>query len=673
MTDSRPDDEDAEARRLRGIERLLRPRSVAIIGASADSMSLSGRPLRFLKEFGYGGRIYPVNPSRTELEDIKVYASVKDTPEVPDLAVVAVRADKVLAIISDCASAGVSAVVILTSGFSEQSSAGRALEEKVLAIAREGEMLVLGPNCEGFLNLADRVAIGFSPVFERTSYKVDPGASVAVVSQSGGLGFSVLDAGLERNLNVSYIVSTGNEADVDVLDLTDVLLEDANIRVVVMIVEGFQRPNRLSAVGAHALEKKKRLVVAKLGTSPSGSKAVVRHTAHDAGFDALYRAGFRRYGVTEAFDQEDVVDLSLMLSEEKMMLGARVGIITTSGGAGVWLADACEKAGLAVPQLSEETQARVTEFLPAYGAARNPIDVTAQSVARGQFSPILKVLLESGEVDAIALVSSLASAGRLVGEQDQLKAIVQGSSKPIVLYSYTVPALECVERLAYIGVPWFPSPARLAGALSALLAASLREHAAGIVTTSSREKRSLREMVQGGKALVGDSRLMQVLRNYGLPTLSSQSEQSDGGAVDPLLLAGDRLVVGGFIDGRFGPHVAVGFRRPVFMDLDAASLECAPVDRSEASAALMRLGGWITAEIANSSLADVVVAISELVASHCNCIQSLELDPVVVLPGARGVYVLGARLNEAGNEGWLPRSNPSEGEDDRGSHGTRYR
>ncbi len=457
----------------RSLDRLLRPRSIALIGASARSGSLSARPLQFLIGLGYEGRIYPVNPQRRELHGIRVYSSIRETPEPADLAVITVPARSVPGVVAECADRGVGAVVVLTSGFSEAGPDGLAWESDILSVARAKNVAILGPNCEGFLNLERRLAVGFSPVFERNSFSLERRRpSIAVVSQSGGLGFAVLDAAAARNLNVSFVVSTGNELDVDVLDITEHLLEESQVHVVALIIEGFREPARLAPVSARAAALGKRIVVAKLGTSDAGRRAAVRHTNHDAGSAALYRASFRRSGVIEARDQEELVDLALILCERELMRGPRIGIVASSGGSGVWLADACERDGLHVPELSAAVQERISAFLPSYGSSANPVDVTAQAVASGQLSPVVEILAECDEVDAIAIVTSLSSPGRLAAEESALTEIVGNSPLPIVLYSYTQPADECIQRLRRIGLPWFASPARTGRALSALLRAS---------------------------------------------------------------------------------------------------------------------------------------------------------------------------------------------------------
>lgn len=462
----------AETAAGRSLNCLLHPRSIAVIGASPENGSLNGRLLRFLLSYGYEGPIYPVNPRRQELQGLKVYPSIRDTPGAPDLAVVSVPAASVPGVVTDCAESGVGAVLVLTSGFSEAHSDGRSMEKEILEVASSKGLTVLGPNCEGFLNLTRNLAVGFSPVFERNAFRLEARPSIAVVSQSGGLGFAVLDAAARRNLNVSFVVTTGNEVDVDVMDVTDYLLDEPGVRVVALIIEGLREPARLAAMAARAAALRKRIVVAKLGTSVAGRRAAVRHTNHYAGPNELYRTSFRRSGVIEARDQEELVDLALILCEERLMRGPRIGIIASSGGSGVWLADACERNGLRVPALTAATQRSVSAFLPAYGSPVNPVDVTAQAIANGRLSPVLRIMAECGEVDAIAIATSLSSPDRLSTEESALAEIVKNSAIPVSVYSYTHPAPECIGRMARIGVPWFASPARTGRSLSVLLQAS---------------------------------------------------------------------------------------------------------------------------------------------------------------------------------------------------------
>lgn len=451
---------------------LLSPTSIAIVGASEDETSLSGRPLQILFQHRYSGRVYPVNPHHDTIGGLRAYSTIGEVPEPVDLAVVAVRAALVPDLLRQCAAAKVRSAVVFSSGFAEEGNQGAMAEKEVAAIAQASGMRVLGPNAEGFFNLGQGIPVSFSPTvdYERGLSRLVPG-NVAVVSQSGGLGFALFNWGQAAGLGASYVVSTGNEADLETLEIAAYLIEDPGTDVVAMLVEGFRHPERLGPVAQRAGELGKRLVVAKLGRSAAGSRAAVAHTAHQAGDDEEYQAAFERWDIIRVEDQEELLDACFALSRGRLAGGTRIGILTTSGGAGVWLADACETAGLAVPELDGTLQAQLRPLMPSYGSPCNPVDVTAQVVSRSGIAPALRLLCSSEQIDAVALVSSLAGPQMLAREETEIREVLENSTKPVLAYTYTRPGEASIEVLARLGLAWYPSPARTARALRTLVEA----------------------------------------------------------------------------------------------------------------------------------------------------------------------------------------------------------
>jgi len=454
---------------ISGLDALFRPRSIAIVGASEDLHSLSGRPLRILTQHGYPGRLYPVNPRHSRIGGLQVYPNVAAIPEPVDLCVIAVRAQLVPELLAQCATSGARCSVVFSSGFAEEGPEGARAEQQIATLARTSGMRILGPNAEGIFNVWDDIPVSFSPTVdhERGLSRQIPG-NVAVVSQSGGLGFALFNWAQYIGVGISYVVSTGNEADIDTLTLVDYLIEDDRTAVVAMLVEGFRDLDRLSSVARRTHALGKSLVVAKLGRSKAGSRATLAHTAHEAGNDEEYQAAFDRWGIIRANDQEELLDICLVLSRGKQRNVARVGILTASGGAGVWLADACEAVGLEVPELDDTLQARLRPLMPSYGSPRNPVDATAQVVSSSGIATVLELLCSSPVIDTVALVTSLAAPDMLDREEDGIRAVLATTDKPIVVYSYTRPADKSIDILARLGLAWYPSPARTARALCTL-------------------------------------------------------------------------------------------------------------------------------------------------------------------------------------------------------------
>jgi acyl-CoA synthetase (NDP forming) len=392
-------------------------------------------------------------------------------PEPVDLALIAVRAELVPDVVADCAAAGTRAAVIFSSGFGEQDAAGQAAQARLTQLARETGIRLLGPNGEGFFNVAAGVPASFSPTVDYSRGLTHLAAGgLAVVSQSGGLGFALFNAAQAVGLGASFVVTTGNEADVEALEVADFLIEDEASTVIALLAEGFGAgPGAIAAVAGRARAAGKHLVVAKLGRSPAGRRSAPTHSAHDAGDPGEYERALTGAGVIQAGDQEDLLDVCFALAQARPMPGPRVGIITASGGAGIWAADACEEQGLTVPVLSAATQQQLRELMPAYGVAANPVDLTAQGISGGNVVPAVQILADSGEVDAIMAVVTMAGPDLLRREGTEIAQTAAGLRVPVLFYSYTAPGTESQEILRELGLPWFPSPRRAARALSALL------------------------------------------------------------------------------------------------------------------------------------------------------------------------------------------------------------
>lgn len=449
---------------------LLRPSSIAIIGASATPDIIPGLPQRILLQHGYRGAVYPVNPRYESIDGLRCYPDIGSVPGPVDVALIVVNAERVAGLTEQCGRAGVRFVEIISSGFAEQADGGPRQDELRAVCERFPDMRVLGPNAEGHINVVDEIPVGFSPMinYERGLDRLRHG-DVAVVAQSGGLGFALFNDGLSRGLGFSHVVSTGNEVDLDLADIAASLLDDPATRVLLLFIEGLDDPGRLAKLGAAARERGKQVIAAKIGGTESGRRAALAHTAHVAGDGAEFARALADGGIPVACDQEELVDFAMAFSRTKRPAGRRVGIITTSGGAGTWLADDVEAAGLRLPVLSAGLQARLREKIPAYGSPANPVDATAQVLSRGGISPVLRLVADSGEVDAIALSATLADGKQIAREQDELRALAR--EVPLVIYSYTRPSAQSLQLLEELGIACFTSGRRTARALAALASA----------------------------------------------------------------------------------------------------------------------------------------------------------------------------------------------------------
>lgn len=450
------------------LEPLLRPSSIAIIGASAVRDVIPGLPQRILAQHGYRGAVYPVNPRYETIDGLRCYPDIGAVPGPVDVALIVVNAANVAGLLARCGQAGVRFAVIISSGFAEQSGGGPRQEELRAVCERFPDMRVLGPNAEGHINVIDEIPVGFSPMinYERGLDRLRHG-DITVVAQSGGLGFALFNDGLGRGLGFSHVISTGNEIDLDLADVASHLLDDPATRVLLLFVEGLDDPGRLAKLGADARERGKHVIAAKVGGTEAGKRAALAHTAHEPGDDAEYARALADGGIPVAADQEELVDLAMAFSRTRTPAGRRVGIVTTSGGSGTWLADDCEAAGLQLPVLSAGLQALLREKIPPYGSPANPVDTTAQVLSRGGIAPVLRLVAGSGEVDALALVATLADGKQIERERGELRAIA--TEMPLVVYSYTRPSARSLELLEQLRIACFTSGRRTARALAALV------------------------------------------------------------------------------------------------------------------------------------------------------------------------------------------------------------
>lgn len=451
---------------------LLRPASVAVIGASTNPEIIPGLPQRILAQHGYTGAVYPVNPKYEEIDGVRCWPDITSVPGPVDVAMIVVNADRVATIVDDCGRAGVRFTVIISSGFAEQFDGADRQQTLREVCARYPDMRVLGPNAEGLINVTDAIPLSFSPTtnYQRALRRLLAG-DVAVISQSGGLGFALFNDGLARGLGFSHVISTGNEMDLDVADLAEWLLDDPATNVLLLFIEGLARPERLAALADGAAARGKRIVMAKVGASAAGTRAALAHTAHHTGDPGWYAELAARHGILCADDQETMVDIALAASRTKRPAGRRIGIVTTSGGGGTWLADDIVAAGLELPVLSDELQRKLRELIPAYGSPTNPVDATAQVLGRGGLAPVLRLVADSGEVDALVSIATLADVHQLAREQEPLAQLAK--ELPLVIYSYTRPSEDSVELLAELGIAYFTSGRRVAGALAAIAPAAV--------------------------------------------------------------------------------------------------------------------------------------------------------------------------------------------------------
>ncbi|HYM35816.1 MAG TPA: acetate--CoA ligase family protein [Steroidobacteraceae bacterium] len=515
---------------------LLSPRSIAVVGASSDTTILRGRTLKVMLRHAYEGRIYPVSRSQTEVQGLRAFPSVAELPERVDLALLIIPAKFVVAELERCGRAGIKAALIITSGFAEQSGTdGAQLQNRVREVARQYNMIVCGPNTEGFANTHAALCATFSPVVDGLSTPLVPShrtqGHVAVIGQSGGMGFAFFDRGRPKEIPFSYIVTTGNEACLEVFDVVDYLLDEGRTDIFLLFLENIKSAATFKRAADKALRAGKPIIVTKIGHSEPGQRATASHTAALAGSYQTYQAMFHRYGVIEGADIEEMVDLAAAFSlyRERLPQGKRIGIGTASGGGGGWLADACIAAGLQVPTLDDATRKLIDAHLPPYGTSQNPVDGTAQAIRDIGYGELARLISLSNNVDAVAMVTSTRSSEVFERERENLQRISSAATKPIFMWSYTNPCDETIRIMSETGYPLFTNMRNCARAIAMLAEYRARRERylhAGESHMEVIEERSARARALLNDKVLCEYQLTPLLNEYGIHPIEGQLASS---------------------------------------------------------------------------------------------------------------------------------------------------
>lgn len=444
---------------------LFKPRSVAVIGASADPRKTAGRPIEFLLKHGYDGAIYPVNPRAETIAGLTCYPSIDALPETPEVAVVLLNADRAIEAVAALSRRGTTAAIVLASGYSETGEVGIKRQADLRAAA--GAMRILGPNTIGLVNLTDDITLSASGALDMATF---PKGRVALVSQSGGILGALLSRASARGIGLSKLISTSNEVDLDLADFVDVLADDPATTAIALYIESIRDPATFLAAARKAAQAGKPIVAFKIGRSESGAQAAASHTGAMAGADRMYDALFEEAGVIRAATFADLLELPAALACTGRVAGNRVAILTSTGGAGTLVADSLGVDGFDMPKPDASTAARLVALQDGDHAAldRNPIDVTLAGLQPDLLRTAIGALLESDSYDALVVIVGSSGVGRPELMADALQAAANPHGKPVLAY-VSPHAPRAVEVLSARGVATFVAPESLSAALRALL------------------------------------------------------------------------------------------------------------------------------------------------------------------------------------------------------------
>ena len=522
------------------LDALFRPRSVAVIGASRKRGSIAGEVFHNLLSSEFPGPIYPVNPAARSVQSVRAYPSILDVPDEVDLAVIVVPQRIALDAVKECAKKGVRGIVMITAGFAEVGEEGRAAQAEIARVVREHGMRMLGPNCLGLLNTdpAVRLNATFAPTWP-------PTGGVAIASQSGALGISLLDYARNLGIGVSMFASTGNKADISGNDLLEYWENDDATRQIILYLESFGNPVRFMEI-ARRVSRKKPILVVKSGRTAAGARAASSHTGALAGMDVAVDALLGQAGVIRADTMAELFLLAGLLTNQPVPQGNRVAILTNAGGPGIMASDACESRGLELPELSPHTIESLRAFLPRAASIANPVDMLASASAQ-DYERSLQLLLRDDRIDSVIV---LFVPALVTGAADMARAVVRasnGSSKPVLVCpvgTHGVP--EALEILRAAKIPTYSFPEEAAFALAhAVRYGQWLQKPTGVVPELrdvSREK--ARAVLEGRKTgWLSADEVRALLGAYGIRMPRSQVVRSAAEAEDAARAIGGKVAV----------------------------------------------------------------------------------------------------------------------------------
>jgi acetyl coenzyme A synthetase (ADP forming)-like protein len=379
------------------LEAVLKPRSIAVIGASRRNLTIGNRLFRNLLQHEFTGVVYPVNPNAEVVAAVRTYPSVLDIPGEVDLAIIITPADTVPRLMEECGQKGVRGVIVITAGFAESSPEGKKKQDGILEIARRYGMRIVGPNCMGIVNTDPEINMNatFSPVFP-------PIGGIAMGTQSGALGQTILAYAKNLNIGLSTFVSIGNRADVSSNDLLQYWEKDSSTKVILLYLETFGNPKKFVRI-ARSITPTKPVIVVKSGRTSAGFRAATSHTGALATGEVASEALFAQTGMVRVDTLEELFEVANLLYHQPVPKGNRVAILTNGGGPGIMTADACVDRGLELHILSDESVSKLKSFLPSRASLTNPIDMTAEASAE-EYSRSLEILLRDDDIDIVIVI-----------------------------------------------------------------------------------------------------------------------------------------------------------------------------------------------------------------------------------------------------------------------------
>jgi len=678
------------------LEPMLRPKSVAIIGASNTPSRIGGRPINAMKNAGFKGEIYPVNPNYETIQDLPAFASIQDVPKGVDCAIIAVAAKVAVQTLRDCADQGVKSAVMFTSGFAEQSDEGARAQREITGIAKESGMKIIGPNCLGVFN----ISAGWYGTFSNApGALLHPPGSIGIVSQSGAYGAHVFAVSQLRGVRSNYWVTTGNESDVDVAEVIEYYAQNPEVKVVLAYAEGMKDADRVCRALEMARDAEKPVIFMKVGKTDAGAAAAASHTASLAGADAVYDALFKQYGVYRAETTEEFVDIAYACQFGNYPKGRKIDLQTISGGVGVQMADASVKYGLDVAPLPKATQKKLKELIP-FAGVNNPVDFTAQALNDPKLMEAnIEMTIEEADFDShIVYLAGVPASPFTRDACREIFANIRKKYPDEVMMMSLIGPQDIVEPFEKMNIPCFEDPSLTVRAMAALTyfgevfsrgrpdkpsalpkgalpapVEPIAEHEAKKVLNSIGVPVTREELVQSAEEAVkvwqkiGGAVVMKIASpdilhktEIGgvLLKLNSEKEVAEGYAtlidrakkakpnakIDGVIVAemvsgGVETVMGVVCDPVFGPAVMFGLGGVFVEVLKDVTFRLAPFGVDEAHRMINEIQGRAMLDGVRgappsdlNALAEALSKLSVYAAENADKIETIDVNPFIVLP-----------------------------------------
>ncbi len=691
---------------------LFWPSSVAVLGASDNPNKIGGLPVRYFREHGYEGAFYPVNPGRETVQGLPAYASLDDIEGPVDVAILAVPGSASIEAAESCAAKGVKALVVFTAGFAEVGEDGRAQQERLREIGRTSGMRILGPNCLGYFNPGNGVYGTFSTSL---THGLPRKGNVGMVSQSGAFGSHCFVLGRNKGLGFSYWVTTGNEVDIDVADCISFFALDADTRVIAAYLEGCKDGEKFKDALALAYEKGKPVIIQKVGRSEVGAAAAASHTASMTGTDQVFDAVFERFNAYRARTVDELIDVAYACSAGIYPTGNRVAICTMSGGAGVMMADAAAEVGLDVAPLSEESQTKLKKLLPFSAVRNPVDFTAQAYNDFSLVTKNFETILAEDRYDAVVGFFPFLPSSDHLSEQilEALKPVREKFPDRLIVMSILGPeknvrkfeeqgfvvideparAMEVVAALVRIGrgfardlprPPEDPVPRIKAGSYDEVMAKRLLAEI-GITSpperlvTSAEEAAAAAEEIGlpvamkivspdilhktdiGGVALgldSGDAVRAAYDAITGRAAAAHPEARLEGVLVSRMIEGGVETILGVQRDPTFGPVVMFGLGGVFAEILHDVAFRLAPFGEAEAREMIRSLKGHALLEGARGhapadidALAAAIARLSTFANVNAEVIDSIDVNPLLVLPRGEGIVALDALIVTRREEG----------------------